>query len=96
MWNYVFSLTFGKLCSIYLTVPWVTDPVVDSVFTLPRNLDKNKRNSSLTFTNQSRVLIQPLRRGLFKTLWKKEKILVTSIFSFSHNVFNSFQSKIQF
>ena len=26
-------------------------------------------------------------RNLFKTLWEKEKMLVTSIFSFSHNVF---------
>ena len=26
--------------------------------------------------------------SLLKTLWEKEKLLVTSIFSFSHNVFN--------
>ena len=30
---------------------------------------------------------KPWERELLKTLWKKEKMLVTSIFSFSHNVF---------
>ena len=29
-------------------------------------------------------------RGLLKTLWQKEKLLVTSNFSFSHSVFYSF------
>ena len=29
-------------------------------------------------------------KGLFKTLWEKEKLLVTSNFSFSHSVFNPF------
>ena len=28
--------------------------------------------------------------GLLKTLWEKEKLLVTSNFSFSHSVFNAF------
>ena len=28
--------------------------------------------------------------SLLKTLWEKEKLLVTSIFSFSHSVFNPF------
>ena len=30
---------------------------------------------------------RPSRSSLLKTLWEKEKMLVTSIFSFSHNVF---------
>ena len=30
-------------------------------------------------------------RGLLKTLWEKEKMLVTSNFSFSHNVFYPFE-----
>ena len=29
----------------------------------------------------------PWKRGLFKTMWEMEKMLVTSIFSFFHNVF---------
>ena len=29
----------------------------------------------------------PAERGLLKIFWEKEKMLVTSIFSFSHNVF---------
>ena len=36
------------------------------------------------------------QRSLLKTLWEKEKILVTSIFSFSHNVFYPSQNKFQF
>ena len=31
---------------------------------------------------------QPWVKRPLKTLWRKEKMLVTSIFSFSHNVFN--------
>ena len=33
---------------------------------------------------------------LLKTLWKKEKMLVTSIFSFSHKVFHSSQEEFLF
>ena len=38
----------------------------------------------------------PLEGSLLKTLWEKEKMLVTSIFSFSHNVFYPFQNNFQF
>ena len=34
----------------------------------------------------------PRESSLLKILWEKEKMLVTSIFCFSHNVFYSFQS----
>ena len=36
------------------------------------------------------------KKQLLKTLWEKEKMLVTSIFFFSRNVFYSFQPKFQF
>ena len=36
------------------------------------------------------------KKSLFKTLWEKEKMLLTSIFSFSHNVFYSYQRQISF
>ena len=39
---------------------------------------------------------RPQEIGLLKTLWEKEKMLVTSIFSFSHNVFYSSRHKFQF
>ena len=35
------------------------------------------------------------KRKLLKTLWEKEKILITSIFSFSHNVFYPSKHKFQ-
>ena len=41
------------------------------------------------FTTQSRHLTT-LRRRLRKRLWEKEKMLVSSIFSFSHSVFTLF------
>ena len=48
----------------------------------------------LTFTTQSRLLMT--LRDLLKTLWEKEKMLETSIFSFSHNIFYPLQNKFQF
>ena len=35
----------------------------------------------------------PEEKSLLKTLWKKEKMLVTSIFSFPHNVFYPINDK---
>ena len=35
----------------------------------------------------------PSERRLLKSYWEKKKILITSIFSFSHNVFNLIQDK---
>ena len=46
----------------------------------------------LLFTTQS-WLLTTLKKSLLETLWEKEKILVTSIFSFSHNVFYPSQNK---
>ena len=37
-----------------------------------------------------------LRKEPFLKLWEKEKMLVTSIFSFSHNVYYHFLNKFQF
>ena len=37
--------------------------------------------------------ILSVKNGLLKTLWEKEKMLVTSIFSFSHIVFYPIQHK---
>ena len=42
----------------------------------------------LTFNN--------LEKEVLKTLWEKEKMLVTSIFSFSHSVFYPYQNRFQF
>ena len=36
----------------------------------------------------------PRGKSLLKTLWEKEEMLVTSISSFSHNVFYSYQRRI--
>ena len=48
-----------------------------------------------TFTTQC-WLLTTLGKRPFETLWKKEKMLVTSIFSFSHNVFYPSLNKYQF
>ena len=51
---------------------------------------------SYPFTKQSLVFTtlqyKALENIVEKILWKKEKILVTSIFSFSHNVFYPIQN----
>ena len=50
------------------------------------------------FTTQSRLLTT-LRKGVPKSFWEREKMLVTSIFSFSHIVFYPFyplRHKFQF
>ena len=39
--------------------------------------------------------LSTLERGLLETLWEKEKMLVSSIFSFSHNVFYPSQNIFQ-
>ena len=39
---------------------------------------------------------RPWRRGLLKTMWKEEKMLLTNIFSFPHNVFYTSQNKTNF
>ena len=36
----------------------------------------------------------PEEKSLLKTLWEKEKMLVTSIFSFPHNVFYHIKEKL--
>ena len=41
----------------------------------------------LTFYPTIPTFIDSGKKSLFKTLWEKEKMLVISIFSFSHNVF---------
>ena len=50
---------------------------------------KNHFSVFLTLTLYHTILTfnDPQERILLKTMWKKEKMLVTSIFSFSHNVF---------
>ena len=50
---------------------------------------KNLSHTILTFNDLG-------KRSLLKTLCEKEKILVTSIFSFSHNVFYPCKDKFQF
>ena len=51
---------------------------------------------SLTLYHTIPTLNNPKKKKIaLKTLWEKEKMLVTSIFSFSHNVFYPSQSKFQ-
>ena len=47
------------------------------------------------FTKQSRLLTT-LRKKLLKTLQEKEKMLVTRIFSLSHNAFHPSQENFHF
>ena len=54
-----------------------------------------KKTVGLTLYHTIPAFKDPKKRKLLKTLWEKEKMLVTSIFSFSHNVFHPPQIKTQ-
>ena len=49
--------------------------------------------SPLTLHHTILTFKDPEGRSLLKTLWEKEKMLVTSIFSFSHDVFNPVRNR---
>ena len=51
------------------------------------------RGYTLTLYHTIPTFNDPQERSLLKTLWEKEKMLVTSIFSFSQNVFNTIKDK---
>ena len=42
---------------------------------------------ALTLSQKKPLFLRVCRTSLLKTLWEKEKLLVTSNFSFSHSVF---------
>ena len=52
------------------------------------HMDDNTSAVTLTLYHIIPSFSDPEKRDLLKTLWKKEKMLVSSIFSFFHNVFN--------
>ena len=58
----------------------------------PHKFQKPSISSLLTLSKEALVL-KCLQYSLLKTLWKKEKLLVTSNFSFSHSIFYLFKSK---
>ena len=57
-----------------------------SVFDKVKNIVGKGENAGYPFQNKPWVL-RFCRTSLLKTLWEKEKLLVTSNFSFSHSVF---------
>ena len=57
--------------------------------------DKSLIVICLTFTTQSRILMTLKKKPFENTVGKQEKMLVTSIFSFFHNVFYPSQNKCQ-
>ena len=60
---------------------------------IPVSADKNEifRNGSIVNPFPNKSLFLPVcSASLLKTLWEKEKLLVTSNFSFSHSVFYPF------
>ena len=75
---------------------WFFCTMVSKAFTLRLLNTSGFCSKELLFTTQSPTFNDLETRSLLKTLWKKEKMLVTSIFSFPHNVFYLSQSKFQF
>ena len=62
-------------------------PYSTNLKSVPRSLVESSRNP---FPNKPWFL-RVCRRSFLKTLWEKEKLLVTSNFSFSHSVFYPFR-----
>ena len=50
--------------------------------------DKHTNHDICLFSNKA-LFLRACNKNLLKTLWEKEKLLVTSNFSFSHSVFYS-------
>ena len=61
------------------------------------NLDKCEMfpGEDLNLYHTIQTFKRPWKRRLLKTLWEKEKMLETSIFSFSPNVFYLSQNRFQ-
>ena len=79
---------------------WVDNPVNPSMYLKSLSRSVNKRFIPLTLYYTVPTFNDPDRKEalktLWKTLWEKEKMLVNSIFSFSHNVFYSSHNKRQY
>ena len=50
-------------------------------------------HKGLTLHHTIPTFNDPEKKSIFKTLLEKEKILITNLFSFSHNVFHPFKIK---
>ena len=90
-------ITIARLV-IYEMIISVYDRVENILGTRRKSFPKcsNRLFSSVcqNFSTQSQLF--KTHRGLLKTLWDKEKLLVTIIFSFPHKVFYSSQNKTKF
>ena len=83
-------LFYGKeLTQNYYTIQSFNGPKKKylSLFSLQ---EKDKMLAFLTFPKQALVFTCLYSSSLLKTLWEKEKLLITSNFFFSHSVFNHF------
>ena len=61
-----------------------------------KGLNNSESYDNQLFTTQLQLCANPSWKSLLKTLWKKEKMLVSSTFSISHNVFYSSHNKLQY
>ena len=69
------------------------------LFEICFNLDQSKillSSNRLTLNKTIPTFNDPEKEVFLETLWEKEKMLVTSILSFSDNVFYSFQKGFLF
>ena len=82
---FLFSPSFQKLSSFCFARQRVDEMSANAL-----NLDKPKSLSSVNPFLHNDTFWSPLETVFLKTLWEKEKLLVTSNFSFSHSVFYLF------
>ena len=91
-------VSFFLKISIFLVIQsfnfktvWKRAKEVINPFSVKRGL-----NASITSFPHNPDFWWPYIRSLLKILWEKEKMLVTSIFSFSHDVFYPSKNNFQF
>ena len=87
---FFFYSNFGNSYSVFICIFFFFK------FQLTLGKQKEKPGDFNTLYHTNRTFNNLEKEALMKTLWEKEKILVTSIFSFSHNVFYPSQHKYQF
>ena len=95
-----FETKRGWVCTVLVKFPEVIERYIRVIYQWlvinpPSNpvcnINQGDIPFNLTFSQTSHGLLRVFCTSLLKTLWEKEKLLVTSNFSFSHSVFYPFE-----
>ena len=82
----------NQLSELYVENSSSTDKYDVDIF-FQNFVEKNIHDKTVQFFTIQFLLLKTLRKRALKILWEKKKILMTGIFTFSHNVSNPFTKK---